>query len=556
MSLRLRLLLQSLGLALVGTWPAWRHPGSVAVGSAESDTIKHLWTLWWMREQLLSGGGLHTSLVNFPEGMALFPIEPLNGLLALFSPFGTVATANLLAVLHLTLTGLCAGWLGKLVSGNERGAHAAAALLQGSSFVAFALHVGVGELRQVWWLPLGLACLHRAHDTRAWRWFVALGAVLGLCVVSCFYHGLFLATAVATWALVTIQPKPRLLLGYAAAAALSLAIALPVVHTFSGTFGNGRPMAVMDARGGVLLDYRAEAAHLDDLVRWKAPDPAPTARQVRAYAGGRYLGWGTLLLAVAGIAAWPRRAAPWVAVTGVGVLFALGSVLWLGEAKVLVGGHSLRLPLAWLNQALVEHAQPINFPARFLAIAAVGLAMLGSLAVRWRSLAWAVPLVLVDVAMHDLAVWPRATVTLPDMAGLDDASLRAAGIDGPLADLALAAESNEESRTYAVAAQLATGRATQGVPLERLDGWAPGGNLWMRSRALSAFGNLARPGVQAPTPEALAADLAALRERGFAGVLLTHRDPRPDPTAERMLSNACGPPVRSAHATVWKLPGA
>jgi hypothetical protein len=313
-------------------------------------------------------------------------------------------------------------------------------------------------------------------------------------------------------------------------------------------------MDVISEKGAVLLDYRAEAAHLDDLVRWKAPDPAPTARQVRAYAGGRYLGLVGLFLAVAGLFAAPRRAWPWAAVTATGIVLALGSVLWVGEAKVLVGGHSLRLPLAWLNQALVQHAEPINFPARFLALPAVGMSVLGALALRWRPLAWLVPLALADVAAHDLAVWPRATVTLPEMTGLDAASLRAAGVDGPLADLALAAESNEESRTLAVAAQLATGMPSQGVPLERLDGWAPEGNQWLRTRPISAYGNLARPGVRAPTTEELTADLAALRQRGFVGVLLTHRDPRPAPQAEAALTAACGAPVRGLHATVWKLP--
>ncbi len=553
-ALPLRLLLQSVVLAVVLSWPTVTHLGTAALGSPESDTIKHLWTLWWMKAQLTGDGGLHTTLVNFPDGLTLFPIEPLNGLLSLALPFDTIVNANLLALFHLTLTGLAAGWLGRLVSGNDRGAYAAGALLQGSAFVAFTMHVGVGELRQVWWLPLGLGCLFQAHRTRAWGWFLGLAAALAGCALSCFYHGLFLATAVSVWALCTLRFEVRLGVGYALAAGLSLALVVPTVQAFSSTFGQGRPQEMFGKRGEVLLDYRAEAAHLDDLVRWKAPKLEPIARQERAYAGGRYLGVVALALAMAGLVAAPRRALPWVVVGAVGTVLALGSVLWLGDDKVKVGGMGLQLPLAWLNDALARHAEPINFPARFLAVPSVAISVLGALAMRWRWLYWLVPIALVDIAAHDLAVWPRRTLTLPDMRGLDAKTLAVAGIAGPLADLALAAESNEETRTRAVAAQLATGLPTQAVPLERLDDWAPEGNDWLQKRRISVLGNLARPGITAPTPDELSADLSALRSRGFAGVMLTHREGRGDQNAEALLTAMCGPPVRGAHAAVWRLP--
>ncbi len=554
MSHRVVLLLQSLALALLACWPVLLHPGTAAVGSPESDTIKHLWTLWWMRAQLAAGGGIHTTLVNFPDGMNLFPIEPLNGLVAFFLPREPVLVSNVLAVLHLTLAGVCAGWLGRLTAGTERGALACAALFEGSSFVAFTLHVGVGELREAWWLPLGLGCLVRAHQLRTARWFLTLALVLAGAALSCFYHGLFLAVAVSVWALVTLRPSRKLLGGYVVAASLSLAVVLPVVSAFSSSFGSGPARPVLGARGEVLLDYRVEAAHLDDLVRWRSPDAEAEARQERAYGGGRYLGLLVLLLAGCGMVASPRRAYPWVAVAGTGVVLALGSVLWLAEERVLVGGHALRLPLAWLNQALVEHAEPIHFPARFLALAALGLSVLGGLALRWRWLAWLVPLALVDVALHDLAVWPRRLTTLPDMRGLDQAALAELGVTGPVADLALAAESNEETRTLAVAAQIASGLPSQGVPIERLDGWAPEGTAWLRSRPIHALGNLARPGVAVPTPEQLKADLADLHARGFAGVLVTHREPNIDPRTTALLTPLCGEPLRAAHATVWKVP--
>jgi hypothetical protein len=141
------------------------------------------------------------------------------------------------------------------------------------------------------------------------------------------------------------------------------------------------------------------------------------------------------------------------------------------------------------------------------------------------------------------------------MQGLDPAALAALGVEGPLADLSLAAESNEETRTLAVAAQIASGLPTQAVPVERLDGWAPEGTAWLRARPIHALGNLARPGVITPSADDVTADLVALRERGFSGIMITHRDERVDPRTDALLSAACGAPLRATHATVWKVPG-
>ena len=144
--------------------PAASGAGDKVIGSADGDVAKHVWTLWWMRREALTGDwGLLTRLVNFPEGVHLWPIDPLDGVLGILVPLQPVALADALAFLHLTLLGLAAGWLGKLVSGSRLGGYVAGALAQGSAFAAFTLHVGVGGAAPI----LVAAARPRVPDPRA-----------------------------------------------------------------------------------------------------------------------------------------------------------------------------------------------------------------------------------------------------------------------------------------------------------------------------------------------------------------------------------------------------
>ena len=137
----------SFGLATVLTWPALIRPGEAALGHVRADGMKHLWTLWWMRESVWTEGRLPftTTLVNHPFGMDLYPIEPLNGLLAIALPFlDIVVLSNLLVFLNVTLTGITGAWFGRELSGSKLGGLVSGTLLQGSAVMAFFVHVGVG----------------------------------------------------------------------------------------------------------------------------------------------------------------------------------------------------------------------------------------------------------------------------------------------------------------------------------------------------------------------------------------------------------------------------
>lgn len=580
---RLPLLLPLLA-ALILTWPMALHPAGEAIGSIDGDAPKHLWNLWWMRAEFWRGPwGLQTDMVNFPDGMRLYPIEPLNGALSVLLPLPPVLLSNLLALLHLWLLGVCAGWLGRLVSGSAVGGMAAGLLAQGSSFAAFTLHVGVGELRQVWWIPLGLSIAVQAREHalndgvmgRAWgrtlRWYAALGLCLAGAVLSCFYHGFFLSTALAIWALVTLRPSLRLLGGYMLALALSLGITLPVIKTFSGSYEPAQQSA--ERREG-FVDWMQSWRQPVETYRLAALDPAQTLtprtaerrgagqpgadRQKLAYTGGRYLGLLAVGLALAGLVAAPPRALPWLLVTLAGLVLSMGTVPWWQGEQVTLGGGRVLLPLAWINRALAWAAEPLNFPARFLSVTSLGIALLAGLAVaRWPALRWLVPLAVADIAWNDLVPWPRATFPMPDAAGLTagegavwDASMVAkAAASHQGAENAVIAGIDPETRLRDMAAQMQLNRPTQAMPVERVDHWATSGMAW--SRAL-------------PLAEALAAgrpsgdhreDLWLLRARGFDRVVLTHdRQSGPQPQQRAILDRLLGPGVSAPNATIWIVP--
>ncbi|MEE2752062.1 MAG: hypothetical protein VX519_11590, partial [Myxococcota bacterium] len=219
-------------LSLLLTWPLVLHPHSQVLGSPDSDTMKHIWTLWWMRESVLGQGlfPFHTTLINHPTGWSLYPIEPLNGLFAvLLGWLPLVLTSNVLALINLTLTGYCAALLGRRLSSATTAPLVSGTLLQTGAFTLFTFHVGVGELQHIWWLPLGVLAWLNVHERAKPKHTLGLAAVLVGSTLSCFYLGFFLASIVSILSLhrlVIDSDRVRLLARYAVAAGLGLLVLL------------------------------------------------------------------------------------------------------------------------------------------------------------------------------------------------------------------------------------------------------------------------------------------------------------------------------------------
>lgn len=560
----------SLALTSWLSWPVLIRPGEAALGNLHADGMKHLWTLWWMRESVWSEGQLpfDTSLVNHPFGMELYPIEPLNGLLSVALPFlDIVVLSNLLVFINVTLTGVAGAWFGRELSGSRLGGLVCGTLLQGSSVMAFFVHVGVGELTHLWWMPLGLGVLVRARRTRRWPWFLALAGCLIGAMFSCFYIGFFLSCSVALWALATLwagRDTPKLLGLYAAAAALSVVVVVPVTQTFSASYKTGDVPAVglksyvLEEHGQPVTDPPSARLELGQLLEHGR---TASRREEAAYGGGRYLGVVPLALALVGLVRRPREALPLIAVGGVGVVLALGTFMVDGGAEVLSGGARIRMPLLWLNRALGYLAEPLNFPTRFLAMTVTAVAGMGALALRPGGRRWQLgllvlaPLAVGEVATGDLVPAPWDRFAPRDARAFE--VLRDRG-EGAVIDLALLVRPDHENRWSALATQIAHGKATQAVPIERIEFFAREGYVFAGTRGLlrdlqPIYENDRTAHLEGGYEE----DVAVLRSAGFRWILVSYRSGNEAVPAHIVdeLTRFAGAPVAEGRGlAVWELP--
>lgn len=498
--------------------------------------MKHLWTLWWMQASVWQEGKLPfaTHLINYPIGMDLYPIEPLNGLIGLFFPFlDVIPLSNLLVFINMTLTGIAGIWFGRELSGSRWGGLVAGTLLQGSSVMAFFVHVGVGELTHLWWLPLGLGILIRARTTGHWGWFLALSATLVGAMLSCFYLGFFLSMAVALYALATLwngRSTPRLLALYALSATLAVGTVYPVTQWFAASYKSGDVPEVglrsyiLEEHGQPITDPPSARLEPPQLL---SPFRTPASVEQAAYGGGRYIGFLTVLLALAGLVRNPRKAAPFVGIALFGILFAFGSYLTVEGQPVTASGARLRMPHIWLNRLLGYIAEPLNFPVRFLAMTAVALSGMGALAVRrdrpsMKQLV-VVPLALlavVEVSQAQMLTRPWASFAPRDASVLEP--LAAMG-DGAVIDLALVVRADHENRWNGLSTQIAHGKRTQAVPIERIEYFARDGYWYVRSLPLFRDLQPLYENKPASLDDDYRRDLAIVRDAGFKWVVVAYR---------------------------------
>jgi hypothetical protein len=557
-------------LAMGLTWPIVLAPSSRMLGSVHADGMKHLWTLWWMRDAVWERGRVpfHTDMINAPYGMDLFPIEPLNGVLAVGLPWvDLVLLANLLVWFNLIATGVAGAWMGRVVSGTRLGGFVSGTLLQGSAILAFFVHAGVGELLHVWWLPLGFGVLCRAREQVRPRWFFALAICLVGTMLSGFYLGLFFAMGVAMWALATLPQRTqhsrvKLVLWYAITALLSVIVVVPVVRVFSGSYAMGSVPDVSfwaylwENHGQPVTDPPSARLALGQLF---TAGRELVGQQDQAYGGGRYVGWCALILVVVGMARRWRVGLPWLCVAGLGIVCAMGTYVTGASGLVTTTeGLPLRMPMALFNRALGYWAEPVNFPVRFMALTMVAFSAMASLAVgtsgRARWLALLAPLAVVEVAWGQSTGWPWQSLVPRDTDGLAVMEGQEAGA---VVDLSLAIHADHENRWNALATQITLGRATQAVPLERVETFTRDGQRFVSALPLvQALGPLYE-GQSSGVTDAFLSDFALLKDAGFGFLMAAYRQGK-NPLPKRFsdaLTKLCGPPIATGQGlAVWRIP--
>ena len=98
-----------IGAVLAVVSPNLSRLDSEVIGAAESDALKHVWSQWLVRDQVLSGAlTTHTELLNFPTGGPFFSLDTLNALvgLPLAVVLGSTLSFNLVLLLSLIAAAL------------------------------------------------------------------------------------------------------------------------------------------------------------------------------------------------------------------------------------------------------------------------------------------------------------------------------------------------------------------------------------------------------------------------------------------------------------------
>jgi hypothetical protein len=556
-------------VTVVLTWPTVIQPGTAALGSPKADGMKHLWTLWWMRASVWREGSFpfNTTLVNFPKGMDLYPIEPLNGLVAIGAPFiDIILLSNLLVMVNLFATGMVGCWFGRLLTdGNRLAGLAAGTVLLTGSVTAFFVTVGVGELTHLWWLPLGLGLLIKALKTDSWKAWAWVAMSMVGAVLSCFYLGFFLGCAVGVicaYQLLVSSDRFAQFKRMAFAAGLLLVIVLPIGRVFALSYA-----APEFDRDPALVHIFAEKGQQVTDSLGSRLDPAQlfaygrvaTTEHEQGYGGGRYLGAIVCLLALVGLIRRPREALPWLLVALMALWFSMGSYLTMGgeEIKLTASGSRVRLPMLWLNRLLELIAEPVNFPVRFLALVLMAQAALVALAVerswgKWLTIL--VPLGAIEISAGQLISWPWPVLQIPQTWALE----RLAQHPGrAVLDVGLTLQADASNRALALAGQMSHQHPTNTVPLERIEFFAREGYTLGRSMHLvddinGLYYHEDPRGMQDDYRE----DLTMLKEQGFDILLISTKDGRRNipERAFQALRQLCGEPIADGPGGVaWEI---
>ncbi|MFH1469510.1 MAG: hypothetical protein ABIO70_34305 [Pseudomonadota bacterium] len=538
-------LLVILGAALCYTWPLALHPLDL-LGHPLGETDNHAWMFWRALRQLQGAG----PLASWPDGLPLPLMDPVNlPLAALAGTLHPALSYNLVLLGNVSLLLGATWWLARQHVGPRAGWVAMVAVAC-SPFLSGELEFGITESLPLWALAAHLAFLERLARGGGRHDALGAGLCLGAFALSGWYNAFFGAVAEVVL-LAWYGLRSRRWGWLAAQAALGAFLPLPALVQFLGmrSFWQGRwhvpdsvPRAHLD-HWRWLRNYGTDALNLV----LPSLEPAPISHSV-------YLGLGVLALAALGVWGGRRRALPWLVLALVFVALALGHWLRVGGAPLTIAGQPIPGPARLLVRALpplagLSHWHRAVGPATvFLGL----LAALGAerLVARRTGLALGLcGLLLAESVLLGQTRWPRVHYPL-------DAPPIYAALEAPGALLELPFDngrlpfSQDPPRLYN-RWQMVHGRPVA-ESYEGPDAILAVNRLAAAADALCGVAptrppfELPPPAMRDPAPladpEVLAVEAAALRDVGFAYVVL-HRERAQTPArAEALLTRAFGSP--------------
>lgn len=381
-----------LGVALLITWPAVLTAGTRFMGSETGDTYEMARNVWWLAHAVQNGlDPFYQSLLGHPDG---FPSAVLMTLPLQYFPMAALAlvlplplTYNLVVWVYLALNGWAMYWLMRDWLADAARVPAFLAGLVFMAFPAIQAHMGEGHagLIAIWPAPLYLWALFRLMraERGVWRWVLAS---------ACFFYlstgGHILLSIYVLLPLTGVIGLARLLqrdwaalrrivvMG-AVAVTLMAPVLLPALReSFAET-------AYTDTTG--FVRYSA------DLLAIVTPSFLnPTVDRLLDYPrrvlginlveGAAYVGVGVALLVLVALAR-VRAARVWLLVAGVAWVLSLGPTLKVFDHPVQLGGQSVSLPFALLQE--LPGFNLARTPGRFSFTLAIAVAILAGYGAHW-----------------------------------------------------------------------------------------------------------------------------------------------------------------------------
>lgn len=404
-------------LTVVMTYPLVRDVGGVIPGDS-FDGWQNYWNFWWLKQSLVDQlrNPLWTDMLYAPTGVSLLfhTLNPFNGLVTL----PVQLAGNLfLAYNAAVLLAFAAGGLGtyllthQVLSASRGTVPWAAPFIAGLIFTFSPYHLahllGHMQLISLQWIPFYALYLWRGlHGAQAgrgsWRDGAKAGLFLVLVALCDWYYMLYclLLTALAVvWVVSGLLWR-----AWRAGDRTYAARVWPVILLPALSFGLLAlvlsPLLVPMVREARAFSFMtppaSESTRLSaDLLAFVTPSGFHPwwGAAVRAWADRTFtssfseytvfVGFVTLALAILGVWRGGRGRWFWLAATLTFCVLALGPVLHVaGQTGVLPGGGALRLPYAWLYDAvsLIRIARSVS---RFSVMVMLGLAVLAGMGVRW-----------------------------------------------------------------------------------------------------------------------------------------------------------------------------
>ncbi len=522
------------------------------LGHPHSDLAKHYWNLWWVRQMVADGDvPFRTIYLNFPTGLRLYPIEPVNQLASLLlgGVLGLPLLANLLAIGCLVFAATAMYALVRHLTRREGAAIAAGLIYALSSYSVWTVHLGIGELQHMGWVPLSLLWLFKTREDPSWRTALITAALYVVTTLACWYYGFFLyilsALIVVTHPLAKEGGRRehlRLWGRYAAVLLLSLAFVYPIVHLFNRTYRDEPPPEeplVSWVRHRVVGEpHDTLTGRIDFKVLLRGhPDGYDPAMHDPYTAGGAYLGTYVAIMALLGMVLRPRGGAVWLLAALVGAVLGAGSALvWDGvELQWGSGPHPPLLPFYFINLVLEHRGQPMNFPVRWMAVLTLAATLLAGYFLAWlqdflgqqrRTRRVAGPLtaavallVFIQYKNHGDVRIPFAEHPLPEQP-LAERLAREQGMHG-VVEIPYTYTDDRRARDAILLMQVVHGKPTASLPIDRISHYVGGERLRLPSSSLARLfvtSATAAPGFVAE--EDVAADLQWLFDRGIHWMII------------------------------------